>query len=77
MPLLKSKILNRRPPLIKRGAFIRNITFLRKGTRKNKQFKNSLESDIENAKNVCFNLLDEDAEDDDFVDVLCNIVSCL
>ena len=43
-----------------------------------KDLKNSLESDIEDA-NICFNLLDEDAEDDDFVDVVlilshgCNI----
>ena len=36
---------------------------------KNKGFKKSLESDIEDA-NVCFNLLDEDAEDDHFVDVV-------
>ena len=36
----------------------------------------NLESDIKDA-NACFNLLDEDAEDDDFVYVLCNIVSCL
>ena len=41
---------------------------------KTKDLKNRLEywrysSDIEDS-NVCFNLLDEDAEDDDFVDVV-------
>ena len=49
--------------------FIRNITFSRKGKEKTNDLKNSLESDIEDA-NVCFNLLDEDAEDGDFVDVV-------
>ena len=36
---------------------------------KTNDLKNSLEFDIEDA-NVCFNLLDEDAEDDDFVDAV-------
>ena len=50
--------------------------FKKGNNEKTNDLKNSLESDIEDA-NVCFNLVDKDAEDDEFVDVLCNIVSCL
>ena len=46
------------------------VLHFRKIRNKKKTVLNSIESDI---ANVCFNLLDEDAEDDDFVDVCNNI----
>ena len=43
---------------------------VKKGNKeKTNDLKNTLESDIKDA-NVCFNLLDGNAEDDDFVDVV-------
>ena len=62
--------------LLRRGVLLEILHFQEREKGKTNDLKNSLESDIEDA-NVCFNLLDEDAEDDDFVDVLCNVVSCL
>ena len=52
-----------------RGHLIEILHFQEREQGKTNDLKNSLESDIEYA-NVCFNLLDEDAEDDDFVDVM-------
>ena len=52
-----------------RGVYQKYNIFKKGSKEKTKDLKNSLESDIEDA-NVCFNLLDKEAEDDDFVAVV-------
>ena len=55
-------------PLIN-APLLFNVPSNKGNKEKTNDLKNSLESDIEDA-NVCFNPLDEDAEDVDFVDVV-------
>ena len=53
-----------------KGWQLNTYYIFKKGNKeKTNDLKNSIESDFEDA-NVCFNLLDEDAEDNDFVDVV-------
>ena len=51
------------------GRLLEILHFQEREQGKTNDLKNSLEYDVEDA-NVCFNLLDEDAKDDNFVDVV-------
>ena len=63
---MNTSLLLTPPP--KEGPLLEILHFQEREQGKN-DLKNSLESDIGDA-NVCFNLLDEYTEDDDFVDVV-------
>ena len=56
-------------PRPKEGRLLEILHFQEREQGKNKRFKKQSWTDIGDA-NVCFNLLDEDTEDDDFVDVV-------
>ena len=60
-------LINASPP--KEGHLLEILHFQERKQGKNKGLKKKIASDIEDA-NVCFNLLDKEAKDDDLVDVV-------